>query len=472
MSDDPIAVLERELVAAASRQAAPASRPPAPGRRRGFTNLRAAATAAAVLVPVLIVAAALMLTGAPQRSGQAGSSGRPTLTGVLAVLRRPQRPSDLMGVKVSSVAGSPNQVQRKLLRRVLVRFGTGAVVPVQLVVTRPRPGAALRLATAASVSQASGGESSSIIFFSVGQTAAQLVRRGMVTGVSGGTGHGIDVVVIVPDGVVRVVYASSGGVTRAATVQDNAAGLLLPSARFFSHASITWYGSGGRVIARVAPQAPLPSAPTPTSPITSLPGPATILGVLRRPQTPADLVPRRIAAPMLPGASRTAGQGVAQIILERLARVTSWGERIWVALSRPPSPAEIRRLRPPLRAAAEREARAGDTIAILTAHGGAGGIPIKAIENGQAQFAQVEAGSRGGSPVEVISVVPDGVSQVVYELNPASQARRPLTARVRVKNNVAAVRVAGASVNQPRSVTWYGPGGRLVKRFGRRAGPA
>jgi hypothetical protein len=144
MADDPLQLLEDELVAAAARRArmtaaggmngaAPAGRHTngaAPqGRGDGGALARArrrlglAAGAVAVLVPLAIGLGALaLLHGRHQGSRRATSAGAGAPVALLAVLRRPQTAGDLRGASAiqRSARARGLVIDRRLLRRVSV----------------------------------------------------------------------------------------------------------------------------------------------------------------------------------------------------------------------------------------------------------------------------------------------------------------------------------------------------------------
>lgn len=176
-----------------------------------------------------------------------------------------------------------------------------------------------------------------------------------------------------------------------------------------------------------------------------------ILGVLRRPQTPADLrilsqltnVPVQVGTPDRP--------------LIRYATTTPWGEKLYFV----PTSAVM-------------GGRRVEELSVLSSQGGSGGARVAEIEAGQEIGTQGGAGIRG---TRVTVVVPDGVASVKLIL-----PRQPLPGQygapiyphslavtTPVHGNVAAVQV-GRQSGIPFPMIWYGADGHVVKRIGNLAG--
>lgn len=193
---------------------------------------------------------------------------------------------------------------------------------------------------------------------------------------------------------------------------------------------------------------------------------ASILGVLRRPQTAAD----RAAAPEAAGGSDPA--------LVRLVAVTPWGERVTLA----PYPAGahddlcigfVAALATPARGARARAARAG------RAHSGGGdcGLTAALIEAGHG-WSLEGAGHNfagGSTAVRLLIVVPDGVAKVAFVLPrqpvPASVPggpvyRHSLTVAVPVHNNLAFVQINRECCDGNLVTRWFAADGRLIKVTG------
>lgn len=186
-----------------------------------------------------------------------------------------------------------------------------------------------------------------------------------------------------------------------------------------------------------AVQSPLPS------PARGLVG---ILGVLRRPQTPAD----RDLGPLLTRVVRQSRVGTPVMSLIRVAGVAPDGQKVVLVPMQPRNGAW-----PP---------RAGETgsglrLGLFAGGGGCCSSPA-AIDAGQGW---VSAGSGSGN--YVVLVVPDGVARVTVAFS------HPITAPVR--NNIAVFAVPQAVENlNIYPMTWFGTSGQVIKRFASSLSPA
>jgi hypothetical protein len=199
------------------------------------------------------------------------------------------------------------------------------------------------------------------------------------------------------------------------------------------------------------------------------------LAVLRQGQPPADLPP--LLARFVAHVEQPALLGEVDRRLIRLATVTSWGERVYLAPVRPLSQSEIERLPVSRRAMALRLRRREGTAdqlayfftSTLGAQTGSGGCCATA-----SALATGGAGSWGGDGSTTVAtlVVPDGVRRVTLEF----PRQEGLGARIyphaeavsaTVHGNVVAFRIRNRSVDDPFSyMTWYGANGRRLKQFG------
>src|SRR5579884_1720947 len=105
-----------------------------------------------------------------------------------------------------------------------------------------------------------------------------------------------------------------------------------------------------------------------------------ILGVLRRPQTKADLNPAILS--VLSRVPPIALRGEAELALVRLATTTPWGEKIYLVPFRPPTAAGVAadaRRAPGL---ASRRNTRSETLGTMSTGGGGGGADAAAIEAG------------------------------------------------------------------------------------------
>ena len=137
-TDDPIAVLERELIDAAHRQASGRL-----DRRRGTTGW--IAIAVVVAVTVAVGASALLLLGGHQRPASRPTiKGRQQLINMHPPLRRPQTQDDLPGFLSQLTQGPPSVQQIPDLP--LVRFATVAPWGEKLFLVPVKPPRASALA--------------------------------------------------------------------------------------------------------------------------------------------------------------------------------------------------------------------------------------------------------------------------------------------------------------------------------------
>jgi hypothetical protein len=191
----------------------------------------------------------------------------------------------------------------------------------------------------------------------------------------------------------------------------------------------------------------------PAALIASRRGLASILGVLRRPQTKTDLDPAVIHGLNL-GVFSLAGSAVPRLM--RLAIDPPAVGRIYLVPVKPLTQEAIAKLPAPLRSRAKRRLALeghGQRLALLDGTGGGCCDTVASIEAGRAWS------SSGPSPNTVVLVVPDGVARVTIRV------RRPVTAIV--QNNVAVfVVVQPVEDLNMFKMTWYAGSGDVIKRFG------
>lgn len=250
MSDDPIALLERELLDAARRRARAADGDDV-GRRRTLRRRvpGALAVAASVLLVVVIAGGALLAL----RSG--GRSGRQSAAALvapwadrLATLRRPQDRLD----------------QLELYREGDI-LPTGVVDPGSVRFARRTPwGAPVLLGV-----QVRGGHRGQLVLSMPTWSSTVQLSPG-IRGLS--TGHGTvavvgpkrgrgaavtRIVLIAGDGIARVSVRLAGGPARSGPVVGNVGAVELPqrccSVHFADRISVTGYGPTGRVVRRWRP---------------------------------------------------------------------------------------------------------------------------------------------------------------------------------------------------------------------------
>lgn len=211
-------------------------------------------------------------------------------------------------------------------------------------------------------------------------------------------------------------------------------------------ALVSLHGRGGGA-ASSRPAAPAASSPSRRQLIATL-------GVLRRPQTAADLrilpqvsdlhLPLRVASPDRP--------------LVRYATTTPWGEKLYFV---------------PMRAITA--GRHVEQLSVFSPQGGGGGGGVAQIEAGQ------EVGSEGGAGIRgtrLTLVVPDGVATVKFVLPrqpDPEQYGAPIyphsvTVPAVVHDNIAAVQVDRNVTLPGLPMIWYAGDGHVVKRIGNLAG--
>jgi hypothetical protein len=267
--DDPILILEKELVAAARRR----------GRARRTIGLGAVATAAAALLAVVVAAGALVLLSARAHPAHTTAipSERQQLIGMLGVLRRPQKRSDLVLLRQASIVKAPGlaisggtlELESARLAavtpwgtRVLLALVTPAPASLQAALHRQYPKLpAQRRTTGGLVVESDHGTSCCA-------TPAE-VRAGQVISLQGG-GPGLAagllrtrVYVVVPDGVARVAFHYPAwaetarrprfrhGETVTVPVHGNLAAARLRHPCCLLPA-MTWYAADGAVLKRVS----------------------------------------------------------------------------------------------------------------------------------------------------------------------------------------------------------------------------
>jgi hypothetical protein len=287
VSDDPIALLERELVSAARRRAAAGPVPavlPWPRARRRRIRAGDALSAAAAAGAVVVALAALALLGGGgggHPASTAAATPRDKLIATLAVLRRPQTRADLTLPELSR-ARTPHAVFQPLLGtpdRPLIRLATTAPWGAKVYVVPFRPLARGRVRsgwTAYAPLNARAAQRETITVFGGpggrgetmrGLTAQDIAQgRGVVDEAgSGPTRHSIRFLVVVPDGVAKVtVVFAQPPVPGANTIESVDTRAAHGNVAAFQELGtqparpwlMTWESRTGKVIKRI----PLPTA--------------------------------------------------------------------------------------------------------------------------------------------------------------------------------------------------------------------
>jgi hypothetical protein len=197
-----------------------------------------------------------------------------------------------------------------------------------------------------------------------------------------------------------------------------------------------------------------------------------ILGVLRRPQTKVDRDPFLLQRPLFRSSLLRGTLGTPEPALIRLATITPWGAKVFLVPMKPPTQAAIAKLPPRQRTRAEQKrAREGSgaRLGLFTVGNDGGGTCCATAET----IEQAGAAMWGGtsSLTQLVLVVPDNVAKVTV-LIPRQEGRgvrilrRSLSLSAKVHNNVVAIEIDRLVDDPLQYMIWYGPTGRVVKRFG------
>ena len=298
MHDDPVAVLERELVQAARRrvvvidESAGSQEPRGPwqpGRRPARRRSSLGAFAAVVLAGVAVVVAfgaLVSLRGhTPARPASsphpvAAVPGRRQLIDILGVLRRPQTKADLSpwvqrALRVSPF-GAPDVA---LIRRAGVTpWGSGIV----LIPTKPSGGRfpAFRARSQEGIDFEVDGGGSCCATASDIATYGDVAIGGAGRSFAGGSTQ-TRFTVLVPDGVATVQFVMPHPPDPVATVHENAAAVQVSQGCCTGGVPMIWRAADGHVVNRVGGAEPRVAAP-------ARPGPETALSraAERNPSTP------------------------------------------------------------------------------------------------------------------------------------------------------------------------------------------
>lgn len=486
MVDDPIKLLERELVKAAERRTAPAGRRRArAGVRRRLPRIGPIAAVAAALIPVLaVVGVVVVIRGHSQglKAARPAAPG-PSLASILGVLRRPQPlrlPDRGDTVAVARAVHSRNPADSfnsGRLRRVEVQLanasGEQRYQGVALAPVRTRTGERLAVSTLderAQIVRQLGNNGSCLcptrspVYFGPYVPAQQIAARGAVSLLSANPGTGTEAVVVVPYGVSRVGLASDGRRTVISDVHDNLAGFQVP---FSSSAGYTliWYGPGGRVIRRMpGPVPPELQSDTPreTRALVSM------LGVLRTAQT-------GVTASMLRELGADPALGRVGLVLDRaLVR------RVRVALPRPGDPGAGREIELEVVHTSAIGAAPSVRVVELPARPGGRGLVSDLAGLGFADattlttsgLAELIGEEQGGRVADVAVVVPDGVppsvgATPVPVARVGFQLQHGPTEYASVHGNIAAFRVPfDHRAPVVLSLSFYGPNGTFLHSVG------
>jgi hypothetical protein len=170
----------------------------------------------------------------------------------------------------------------------------------------------------------------------------------------------------------------------------------------------------------------------------------SVLGVLRRPQTRADLTKRLLSSALLKYGSALDDIGTPVIRLIRLATATPWGAKVFLV---------------PLK-------RTGHADALeeleLSSRLGTGGCCATASD-----IEHYGMGSFGGKAHahHGVLIVPDGVAKVTI-FPPSQGGKRSPGISAIVHNNTAVFEFRGPLEDPFAYMTWYAPSGTVIKHRG------
>jgi hypothetical protein len=258
VSDDPIALLERELVGAARRRAAAVPVPevlPWPRARRRRIRVGDALSAAAAAGAVIVALAVLVLLGGGgggHPAFTATATHRDPLTATLAVLRRPQTGQDRRGLAQSGVLRLPGSALaggRVDVASARVAATTSWGSAVLLFRTVPR-------ATAVTAGSVGTGRlalaADHRMMCCATRQRVEAGRAWLMTGIGrqGGRATPARFYLVVPDGVTRVLVLFGEGASRSSvgavvTVHGNLAALSLNGLPDQPPAAMTWLDRHG-----------------------------------------------------------------------------------------------------------------------------------------------------------------------------------------------------------------------------------
>lgn len=214
-----------------------------------------------------------------------------------------------------------------------------------------------------------------------------------------------------------------------------------------------------------------------------------ILGVLRRPQTNADLHSRAIAGLLTRYQQGSATpplalRGTPDIPLVRRASVTPWGSAVFLIPMKPATAQSIAAASHQYPQLAARFLQRPpdfslEGINLFVDGGGACCSTAEAVEAGAAMSMDGAGRSFAGGSTKTrfILLVPDGVAKVEFyfpsQMMPAGGPtyRNSLAVTVPVDGNIAAVEVNRECCASQPAMTWYAPDGTIIKRIGTTSPP-
>lgn len=194
--------------------------------------------------------------------------------------------------------------------------------------------------------------------------------------------------------------------------------------------------AGCKLVARAAASGPV--SPAEPAKVQAL---VRILGVLRRPQTNADRRPG-----LFVGSSKVGLTPVRS--LQRLARTTSWGAKVYVVPMVKTSTHGL-----PL------NSRRGGLGLSMSGSGSSCCETARQVVAGMALTGSLH-------PASLVMVVPDGVRRISVALGTRPGRTPPPVANERVRSNVAVVRLKRTFVaGSGNLITWYDASGGVIKKI-------
>ena len=218
--------------------------------------------------------------------------------------------------------------------------------------------------------------------------------------------------------------------------------------------------------------APHPPASTTATQVRGRQALVDILGVLRRPQTAADLDSKALRMLVAPIGGGTPFGGTPDRALIRRAGTTPWGSPIFLVpeatkLTRAPLPGGTAYA--PLRGSSNAKT---ERLMLADGTGSTCCAPASVIQASGLELLEVAA--RPSAHTRIVQVVPDGVTKVTFVLprqpDPSNAKApiypHPLPVSAPVHDNVVAVQMPRACCEGDIPQIWRGADGHVVKRIG------
>jgi hypothetical protein len=258
MIDDPLTVLETELVAAARRQAGRATAPShsaLDARTRGLRpSIGGAIAAVAAVAAAVIAVGAVALLGGHSRGQAPAAQTHPATVGSV-----PLQIERTIGALIGNLSASPAGMRAS--QSVMSQLGLGRYASATYTTgSVTAPGGVRIVLWEVATRPAGQSEIDELAAVVRGRVvakgpASQVSRRGLLL-IYAYTNSATRVAVVVPNGVARVRLAVARLGSLVAGVHRNIAAFAVTGFRLVriqSTSRITWYGRHGQVLRRVAP---------------------------------------------------------------------------------------------------------------------------------------------------------------------------------------------------------------------------